>query len=340
MNITDVCFYKDKKPMDYSRPDWMGELDDAKFLSELSVPGTHDTMSRYGGWPVYCQSLTLGLQLQAGIRAFDIRLRHVNDLFAIHHGPTFQHAWFEDVMGVFIGFLAVHPSETIIMRAQKTHTEQNVTRTFGETFEYYMSRAKDGGKKYRDWVWKGEPDTGFDKPPRLQDVRGKIVILQDFEAVESQGHDMTFGIPWSSLTIQDNYKVWWTHASMNRKWADIRTQIKAAMTDNNSQSWYVNFTSGSTHMNPVDVARGTRIWKFCDGMNVRTYEYITKCYDSSHKLPKDPKVLKNADYCAPCLLDKNQQGRLGIIMMDYPGLYLIDAIIAHNKGLERRYEPF
>ena len=156
----------------YNRPEWMGDLSDDLLLSELSLPGTHETMSRYGGPILYCQSLSLDKQLDAGIRAFDIRLRHIEDVFTIHHGAYYQYATFgTDVLNVFMSFLAQHPTETIVMRAQKTHTEENVTRTFGETFEWYMI-----GRRHR--IWQGDPATGFDLPPRLGDVRGKIVIYR------------------------------------------------------------------------------------------------------------------------------------------------------------------
>ena len=300
----------------YSRPDWMGQLSDNLYLSELSLPGSHDTMSRFGGPLVYCQSLTLDKQLNAGIRAFDIRLRHIEDVFAIHHGVTFQNAFFgSDVLDVFRDFLISHPAETIIMLAAKTHSEEKVTRTFGETFKWYML-----GRQHM--VWQGDPVTGFSSPPRLGDVRGKIVIIQDFSAVDSQGVPMMpFGFPWNSLVIQNNYKMAWTHASFNRKWGDIRTHINLSMLDPYPLSWYINFTSGAagswlTTLFPVSVAHGSFIpFEYCDGMNQRTYKYITNCYKT---------------HCAPYLLENDEHGRLGIIMSDYPGGGLIDAIIAHN----------
>ena len=61
----------------------------------------------------------------------DIRARHVNDVFAIHHGLVFQHAFFgTDVMEPVIGFLAQHPTETVLMRVKEEYTEENNTRTF------------------------------------------------------------------------------------------------------------------------------------------------------------------------------------------------------------------
>jgi len=52
-------------------PDWMGDLEDSVKVSNLSVPGTRETMAKYGGDAVECQSMTLSQQLASGIRALD-----------------------------------------------------------------------------------------------------------------------------------------------------------------------------------------------------------------------------------------------------------------------------
>ncbi len=79
-------------------PDWMGKLKDDVKLSQLSIPGTHDTMSRFGGVFVETQTLTLANQLESGIRLLDIRCRHIRYnpdryVFAIVHGPVHQNAF-------------------------------------------------------------------------------------------------------------------------------------------------------------------------------------------------------------------------------------------------------
>ena len=46
----------------------MAAIPDDRKLSELSIPGTHDTMAKYGGDVPECQSMTLSQQLASGIR--------------------------------------------------------------------------------------------------------------------------------------------------------------------------------------------------------------------------------------------------------------------------------
>ncbi|WP_300464637.1 hypothetical protein [Desulfobacula sp.] len=38
--------------------------------------------------------MSLAQQLDSGIRAFDIRLRHLNNSFTVHHGAAYQNATF------------------------------------------------------------------------------------------------------------------------------------------------------------------------------------------------------------------------------------------------------
>ena len=61
-----------------SNPDWMASLPDQLRLSELSIPATHDSGSySAGGDIVLTQSIDEAAQLNAGIRAFDVRCRHI-----------------------------------------------------------------------------------------------------------------------------------------------------------------------------------------------------------------------------------------------------------------------
>jgi hypothetical protein len=69
---------------------------------------------------------TLDAQLNAGIRAIDIRVRIVNNgtAFAVHHTDVYQNANFDDVLTHARGFLTAHPTETILM-----DLHGNATRT-------------------------------------------------------------------------------------------------------------------------------------------------------------------------------------------------------------------
>jgi 1-phosphatidylinositol phosphodiesterase len=120
------------------RADWLADFQDSVPLSKISMPGTHDTMSFYGGDAVQTQSMSLRTQLMSGIRALDIRCRHIENRFAIHHGFVYQNANFDDVLQATQEFLSKHPTETIIMRVKEEYNPTGNTRTFASTFKYYL----------------------------------------------------------------------------------------------------------------------------------------------------------------------------------------------------------
>jgi hypothetical protein len=181
----------------YGNPDWMAGIPDDRRISELSIPGTHDTMSLHqSDYPFALnlmpinQSMPLIMQLASGIRVLDIRCRHDSDRFNIFHGPTDQHATFHGVLNPVVDFLRTHPTETVLMSIAQAPEPVNNTRSFAETFEWYMDLSSPWGGTYRDWVW--HPTSAN---PTLGDVRGKIVIYDAFsepppacgEAVDSGG---------------------------------------------------------------------------------------------------------------------------------------------------------
>ena len=89
--------------------DWMQSIPNNTSLGSLSLPGTHESMSIHGGPLTQTQEshgdhgATLAAQLNAGIRAIDIRIHVediVNNIFDIYHGPVYQNADFGDVLRV------------------------------------------------------------------------------------------------------------------------------------------------------------------------------------------------------------------------------------------------
>lgn len=59
--------------------DWMSGLPDDRALADLTLPGTHESASLFGGFISQCQNHDVGQQLQDGIRFFDIRLKAVGN---------------------------------------------------------------------------------------------------------------------------------------------------------------------------------------------------------------------------------------------------------------------
>jgi 1-phosphatidylinositol phosphodiesterase len=112
----------------------MSFLPNDTILSSISIPGTHETLSRnYGTEIAECQTLSLESQLKAGIRVIDVRCRHVENSFAIHHGMIFLHLMFGDVLQILEQFLQENPTETVLMRLKEEYNPVNVTLSFEVT---------------------------------------------------------------------------------------------------------------------------------------------------------------------------------------------------------------
>ncbi len=200
--------------------DWMSRLPDRVTLSQLSLPGTHDSGALYDGLSfgfAKCQAWQLADQLKAGIRFLDIRCRRVDDRLLIYHGIIDQHLTFREVRDVCRTFLKKHPSECIVMSVKEESNAVNATRSFADSFAAAI--ANDGD------LWHAVRET-----PRLETVRGRIVLI---DRVGTLG-----GIRWDDLNRQDQYE-----APLDVKARVVREQFERAA-EGDDEQWYINFCSG------------------------------------------------------------------------------------------------
>ncbi|MGN7709048.1 phosphatidylinositol-specific phospholipase C [Chryseobacterium sp. JV274] len=218
---------------------WMSGLQDNISISKISIPGTHDSGARVDA-PVVSgtaktQDLSIAEQLNAGVRFLDIRCRHIDNSFTIHHGAIYQNLNFDDVLNACYAFLNSHPSETIIMSVKEEYDASNTTRSFEQTFDSYVQ------KNPSKW------DLGANIPA-LGAVRGKIKLLRRFSSGTTKGinaspwaDNTTFDINNSGvqLKVQDYYKV----TNNDDKWNGISSLLNEAKNDTNGKL-FVNFTSG------------------------------------------------------------------------------------------------
>ncbi|MCB6980516.1 phosphatidylinositol-specific phospholipase C [Bacteroides uniformis] len=305
--------------------DWMKRISNRNVcLSELSLPGTHDTMALYGGDIAQCQSVTLERQLEAGIRVLDIRCRHINDIFAIHHGCVYQNASFGDVLNIVARFLSSHSTETVLMRVQEEYDACNNTRTFEETFRdgYWIP--------YKEFFW--DPNENPNKNPSLTEIEGKIVVLQNFDSVEK------YGLRWGdeTMSIQDAYHLD-TNWDLYDKWEKVKAQLYAANSSTNN-TIYINFLSGSGGSFPYFVASGQSS-PGTDDPRLLT-GLTTPGWNSSY--PDFPRVGCFLGICSIAFEgtnilsaewmgnNKNISTKTGIVMSDFPGKDLIERIIEFN----------
>ena len=73
----------DKTPVEGSA-DWMSRLSDEKLISEVVLPGTHDSATQYVQLAFFskCQALSIKEQLEAGFRYLDVPVSRFQELLA------------------------------------------------------------------------------------------------------------------------------------------------------------------------------------------------------------------------------------------------------------------
>lgn len=269
---------------------WMANLHDSTRLSNLSIPGTHDTASVHGGlWEVFVktQSWSIQTQLDAGIRYFDIRCRREGDKFAIYHGHVSQQIDFDDVLNIIKSFLQSNPSETLLMRIKEEYKPTENSLQFGVIWDTYMKE-----KGYGEMMACNLNSC----IPCLGSVRGKIVILRDEEDI-----DRSYGLEYNRtgnavMEVQDDYSIHAFYQGMSKKKAVIKEYICKAR--EGCEKLVINHCSGTwiPIYSPIGVARKT---------NRAAYDEIA------------------------CLEYPNNKC-VGIIVMDFPGEELIHKIISAN----------
>ncbi|TKA80146.1 hypothetical protein B0A49_00752 [Cryomyces minteri] len=157
---------------------WMQELKDETPLSGISIPGTHNSPTYHKALPsVRCQAVPPRVQLENGVRFFDIRVQPESpedpskDGLVLVHGvfpiSLTGNKYFRDLVNVVRTFLDENPSETVIMSVKRegpgNATDQQLSCILRDHY------AGDVGK------WFTAP-----RIPTLGEVRGKITLMRRF----------------------------------------------------------------------------------------------------------------------------------------------------------------
>ena len=302
-----------------SNPSWMTALNDDTLLSSLSLPGTHDSLARHGGDSAQTQSMSLSNQLESGIRVLDVRCRQNNDNFRIYHGITDQHIGFDDVLTDVIAFLKTNPNEAVFMRVKEETPRGDENKlSFEDVFKKFWSNTS-----YSSYFWTGTYST----TTKLSDVRGKIVVLDNFSA------SGTYGIHYTDFNAQDQY-VLHTNWDLYEKWTDVKEQLAKANTDTGT-TLYINYLSASTGSFPYFVASGH------SSSGTSAKRLLTGKTTPGWKDWKDfPRVGCAMGICSIAFEGTNNltyerlgtdfKTKVGAIMADFPGPGLIERIIALN----------
>lgn len=316
---------------------WMAGLPGARKLSEINIPGTHDTMTftladGVVGEYARTQRMSLEDQLISGIRYIDIRCRLVNNKCQIYHGIVDLNTNLDAVMTTVTKFLAANPSETILMQIRgNEQPPENSTLAWEPVFEGYRAR-------YNAFIWENPGNT---INPRLADVRGKIVMFRD-------GFNSSAGIVNGLYMGMQNDWEMGTNWDLYAKWEKVKAHLSTASLGSREVIYVNNLAASGNVTYPYFVASGHSS-PGTDAPRLLTGQ-TTPGWASSY--PDFPRVGCVGIICsiafegvntltADKLMNDTSLNRVGIIITDFPGKRLINAVIAKNTFVDNvaLYKP-
>lgn len=221
----------DKSHDAYSK-NWLKNVDDNAKITEVSLPGTHDSGATHSIADVAgkCQDLSIKTQLEIGVRFFDLRLQLVNDEFKIVHSFVDQNLKFSAVLKDLYSFIKENSSEYLIISIKEEASPINSTLWFDEAL------IRDF-EEYKDVFMINENKL----PETVKEARGKIYLLSRFSgdigipAHYGWADDCSF--EFDNIFVQDNYNI----QNIEDKKSDILNAINYANTNKNKL--VLNFTS-------------------------------------------------------------------------------------------------
>ncbi|KAF2774148.1 PLC-like phosphodiesterase, partial [Teratosphaeria nubilosa] len=265
--------------------DWMAKLADDTLISNLTIPGTHDSAAYTYSWPfVQTQNMDIATQLNAGIRYFDLRCGLRDEILEMVHGSAYLGLTLTSVLDTLCTWLAKHESEALIVQIKQDRKPERSTVHFAQAIWKCLSK--------NSAQWRTANTT-----PTLAELRGRIQLLRRFEGpnLHAYGIDVTrwqdnpsrpftiYGRHQVLLTIQDHYSFPDPESLPNlitTKGGDVAELLNRAAADPDKGHWYINFTSAYEfnlyyQLPPREVAIGGW-WAFHweEGMNPRIRGYL------------------------------------------------------------------
>ncbi|AET38065.1 phosphatidylinositol-specific phospholipase C Ecym_2326 [Eremothecium cymbalariae DBVPG len=287
---------------DYSN--WMKDVDGNLYLSQLSIPGTHNSAACHIALPsVKCQDHTISEQLEQGVRFLDIRLgkplfsgknteaKDISELQVIHGKFPVRIPFpvkFSGTLDEIYKFLDKHPDEAVIVSLKQEGSDSwnNDEDEFPNyIWEHYISKNQD------KWYLKPEA-------PKLQDARGKIVLFRRFGLKDEAKKDH-FGIEAS----------WWTYntTSEDRGTIHVQDYCEVNKTDDIVQkAQYVKDLMQTAHQFNSTNPESTKMFlNFCSGSNFHNPD----CWPE-----------KIASKMAQCEVFNDIKKGCGVVVIDYAGM--------------------
>lgn len=192
-----------------SGEDWLSLLDDEIPISDLKIPGTHNSTAddgirksffgACGAFITQCQDLSLADQLKFGVRYVDIRLKLTKRGLAAFHGPCKCNHSFSEILAIFRGFLSSHSREFILVQVHREDSGSEKDKSVSD--ERFMAAFNQEIRVLEELIYNSDNDN-----PVIRECRGKIILLL-FKHVENPQSLLNYRIipvrkQWKSYTCK------------------------------------------------------------------------------------------------------------------------------------------
>lgn len=315
--------------------DWMSHVPDSTRFTQLSLPGTHDTMS-YKDHILEiarCQSIDLLGQLRSGIRALDIRCKTVNSGCQIYHGDVYLGFWMSSgVLSVINSFLQDNPSEFIFMRVKRESSNPGTVDEFNAMWLRYRNAYRNLFP-LNNWYSNSRNNSIRNTNPTLGQLRGTVAWIYTGEWWDSQ-----------SYSLQDEYNLANKPELYHAKWIPIKNMLDASRLGSSSvpsAPLYVNFLSAaSISVYPWWVASGHSDHS-TGGPNESTWKTTPLFQDDWPDFPRVWRFLGSSTIAyegtnklfgnrLTALAAGGDKIHTGIVYSDFPGKALINTVLQQN----------
>lgn len=187
-NSTYIITVKSAKFKD-NYTEWMASVSGNRLISDFSIPGTFNSMAYKNDAYMYkCQGMDIESQLNAGVRYFDFDAIARKQGIYVSYGPfgeiVSKPVDFRNTMELFKKFLKSHCTETIII---SIHEVDDDNKFFTKSVFNFL-------EDYHNYVYRNT------EVPRLDDVRGRVVIVRRFYCGLPYGINMYDGWPISGVS--------------------------------------------------------------------------------------------------------------------------------------------
>ena len=330
---------------------WMSLLPDDRYLSELNIPGTHDsaTANVEGSWnasynKVACQKYFIEQQLYAGVRALDLRTRwHGDDMVMVHgdfichtpdHNNRSKNKTFRSVLDTVIRYLEAHPTETVIATLKIDSGDEDKGRlALVNILNEYTERYPD---RFYCWTETAFPNTlvaaqNRMTSPTLGQARGKIVLMTRVD-MSGAGESSLYSYTGPDLTQwDDSYKDRNHYAQRIESASKVPVYIQddySSPDDNKKRQVF----------NTVYQLNGTYTLPGASKIEKKDFVFNYTSKTGSDHYGSTPlgaakymnDLIYNDDLFTPGSDEAKQNPRLGIVVMDFVNKQLCRRIIDRN----------